>query len=175
MKNLTILFDNLCCHGWTNVYSQAQVSPQCGMVIWILCCFISKHHPFKPLKPTKLAYVRCLSRHSSFMDLTIQFVDAMCSFGPYMRLKFKAVIPKSLWGTRLNELPSRTFFQFLYLSFSSIWPWGEWICLPMVTWCLLAFLIELTKDHFFGIITYYCMWHPILLKGKGQCLKCGTF
>ena len=57
--------------------------------------FISKHHPFKPFKLTKLAYVGHLSRHDSFRVLPITFVDDMCSIGPYIKFKFRAIIPKS--------------------------------------------------------------------------------
>ena len=72
---------------------------------------MSKYYPFKPLKLTELANVRCLARHNGFRDSPIQFVNAMCSIGPLVGLTFKTVIPKSLQGTRLNELPTRDFFS----------------------------------------------------------------
>ena len=112
------------------------------MVIRILCSFISKHYPFKPFKLLKLANVKCLSRHNGFLDFPIQFVNAMCSGGPNVWLKFEAIIPKSLQGARLNELPTGTMLQLLYLSFGCIWPWGEWLCLFQVTRCLLSFLLN---------------------------------
>ena len=133
------------------------------MVIWIQCRFILKHHPLEPLEFMKLTYVGCLSRHNHFRDLMIQFVDAMCSIRSYIGLKLNAIIPMSFWGTRLNELPTGTFLQFLYFSFSSIQPCGEWLYLPKVTTYLLEFSVELTKEHFFGIITYYHRWYTILL------------
>ena len=36
----------------------------------------------------------------------------MSSIGPYVGFKFKAIIPKSLWGTRLNELLPEHFFSY---------------------------------------------------------------
>ena len=121
----TILLNNLCHHGRTNINAWAQVSTQSKMVIKIWCYFISKHHPFKPLKLKKLAYVRYLSSHYHFRDFPIQFIDAVHRIGPYLGLKFKAIIPKSLWGVRLIVLPTRTLLQFPYISLSSIGPWSE--------------------------------------------------
>ena len=37
----------------------------------------------------------------------------------------------------------------------------------------LPFVIS--KDHYFGIVTDQCMWHPNLLKEKGQCIMGFTF
>ena len=75
--------------------------------------FHLKHHPPKPFKLTKWTYVRQLSRHNCLRNFPIQFKDALWSFGPYIRLKFKAIILKSLWASRINDLPTGTFFQLL--------------------------------------------------------------
>ena len=96
------------------------------MVVCIWWHFALKHHPLKPRKHTKLAYVRCFSRHNYFGDFSIQFVNAMSSIGPYIGVKIKVIIPKSFWGARLNELLTGTFHHFFYLSLSCIKPWCEW-------------------------------------------------
>ena len=85
MKDLTIFFDDLCHQGKTNINIWAQVSPQFKVIIQIWLYFELKHHPFKPIKLTKLTYVGHLSSYDSFRDFPIQFVDAMCSIGPYIR------------------------------------------------------------------------------------------
>ena len=66
-----------------------------------------------------------LSLDIGFSDFPIQFVDAMCSIVPNVRLKFKAVIPKPLQDARLNGLPTGTFLYFLHLSFNNIQLLGE--------------------------------------------------
>ena len=172
MKNLSILFNNLCHHSRTNVYAQAQVSSQFKMVIWIWHHFISKHHLFKTLKLKELAYVRHFSRHDTFRDFPIKFIDAVCSIGPYIGLKFKAVIPKSLWCARL-ELPTGAFLQFLYLSLRCIWPWGNVSVLGDTVTPWVSYSIY--QGYFFGIVTYYHRWYPISLKEKGWCLMGFTF
>ena len=90
---------------------------------------------------------------------------------PYIGLKFKEVIPKSLWGTRPNELSIRTFLHFPYFSFSSILPCGKRLCLPKVTWCLLESSIDITEYHFSGIVICYRRWNSISLKEKRQCFR----
>ena len=114
MNNLSVLFYYHCHHGLTNIYAQAQVSTQ--FKIW--CCFISKHHPLKPLKLTKLAYVRYLSGHNSLQYLPIQFINADCSITANIGLKFWAIIPKPLQVARLKELSIGIFFSSL-ISYSA--------------------------------------------------------
>ena len=73
---------------------------------------VLKHYPFKPFKLTELANVGCLSRHNNFMDFPIQFVDAVCSIGTNVGLKFKVVIPKSLRVPDLMSFLLESFFVF---------------------------------------------------------------
>ena len=125
------------------------------MIIGVWCSFVLKHYSFEPFKITELANVQLLIKHNGFSDFPAVFVDDVCSIGSYAGLKFKAVILKSLWGTRRNELPTITFLHFLYLSFGCIQSWGEWLYLSQMKQCLLVFHVKLFKDHFFGIVTYY--------------------
>ena len=120
MKDLTILFDSLCHKGRANINAWAQLSTQSEVVMGLSCCFVSKHYPFEPFKLTKLDNLQYLVGHNHFKNLPIQFVHAMCSVGPHVGLKLEAIIPKSLWGARFNELPTRTFLQLFYLSFCCI-------------------------------------------------------
>ena len=94
---------------------------------WDKLLFHHKTLLIKPFKLTKEVYVRCLSRHYAFSNFLIQFSNAMCSVGPYIRNKFLAIIPKFL-GAKLDKIPTRMFLQFLYLSFDSIQSWGGWLC-----------------------------------------------
>ena len=55
------------------------------------------------------------------------------------------LIPKTLWGTRLRELPTRTFLQLFHLSFGCIQPWVELIHLPQMTYVSLSFLLNSTS------------------------------
>ena len=117
LKDLIILFYDFCHQGRANIYAWAQVFTQSEVIIRVNYHFISKYYPFQPFKLTNVANVECLARHNGFGDLSIQFVNAMCSIRPYIGLKLEAIIPKTLWGARLSELPARTFLQFLYPSF----------------------------------------------------------
>ena len=132
--------DNLCHQDRANINVCTKISTQSEVVIGIWCSFILKHYPFEPFKLTEWAYVGCLSRHNGFRDFPIQFVNSMCSIGPNVGFKFKAIIPKSHWGTKLNELPTRTFLQFLYLSLNCIsndvmFPWVFcWTCQLSFLW-----------------------------------------
>ena len=145
------------------------------MVIWIWFCFLSKYHSFTQLKLTKLAYIGCFSGQKHLKDFLILFRDAMCSIRSWIGLKFQTVIPKSLWGAKQKDFPTGSFLWFFRFSFSCIWPWCEWVCLTQMEWYHLEFSVKLTKDHFFGIIMYYCWWHLVVLKEKWQCLSGFTF
>ena len=75
--------------------------------------FCFKTLPNEPFKLTELANVLHLGRHNSFKNLPIQFVNNMCSIGPYVGLKFKAIIPKSFWGAKLDDFLPEPFFSTL--------------------------------------------------------------
>ena len=45
VMDLTISVYNLCHHDRTNVYAQPQVPSLLKMVIWLLCCIVSRHDP----------------------------------------------------------------------------------------------------------------------------------
>ena len=109
MEDLIILFYNLCHHS-----RRAQVSTQFEVIIEI--CY--QYHPFKPWRLKKWVYIRCFSGHNYLREFPIQFIDAMCSIGPYVRLNFKAIIPKTLLHTRLDKLHTRTILQLFSFSFS---------------------------------------------------------
>ena len=119
MKELTALFNNFCHQGGTNIYLWPRYL--IGLKLSLRYDAISSQNITQSNHSnSQLANVRRLDRHDSFRDFPIQFVSAMWSIRPYIGLKIKAVIPKSLWSARLNELPTRTFVQFLYFSFGCI-------------------------------------------------------
>ena len=134
------------------------------MIIGIWCSFVLKNYLFEPLKLMELANVGCLARHNGFRN--------MCSIGLYVGLKFKTVIPSLFWGTRLNSfLPELFFSSFISL----LAAFDNGVNDSQMTQCHLEFPVELSKDHFFVIVTCYCGWHPIPMKEKRQCLIGFTF
>ena len=86
-KVLTVLLNNLCHNCRTYMYAWAQLSTQFKIIMRKWCHFILRHHPFEPLKLTKLAYVGDLSRYNQLWEFPIQFIDALCRIEPYAQFK----------------------------------------------------------------------------------------
>ena len=155
MQDITILSQNLCHHGLTNIYAFPQVSVLFKMVILIWCHFFWKYHPFKQSKK-KLTYVGCHPWSYCFVNAPIKFVHTMCCIQLDVWFKSEAITPKSFGCFWLHHLNSRSFLQLLYLSFCCIQPWDKWLSLPQMASGLLKLSIDLTLDPLLGIVTIYC-------------------
>ena len=113
MEDHTILFNNLYSQGQANINAWSKVSTQFNVIIQIQCHFVSKHHPFEPLKLTELAFIGGLSRYH-LGNFHIQFVDAIHIVWPNVGFKFSLDL--------INFLP-KPFFSSL-ISLSAVFDYG---------------------------------------------------